>query len=297
MADSGRKKEVYPQRMVLKSFKTQRQDTQAIKTFAEYLGREALLSDLTDQSVAGWMAWLLRTKNLVPQSVNASRHRMLCMWRFLARKRFAAEFPEVGMLAEPQPVPTAWTQEQMCKLFAACRAWTGPDFGGVNGAGWFLALTHIAYDTGMRAAELWALQWDWLDWETGDLVVPAVVRKGHRQGMVYSLHADTLAILKTITEPQRELILPMDRDKARFYSRFNTLLESAGLPHDRRSKLHRLRRTCASWLESVLPGSATAALGHSSRRVTEKYLDVRITKRTKPSDLLPRPEAGRGEVA
>ena len=46
-------------------------------------------------------------------------------------------------------------------------------------------------DTGARATELLSLRWEWIDWETGWLSVPAEARKGQHHDEVYGLADDT----------------------------------------------------------------------------------------------------------
>jgi hypothetical protein len=75
---------------------------------------------------------------------------------------------------------------------------------------------------------------------------------------------------------------------------YTEILKRAGLPHDRKSKFHRMRRTVASFFEAA-GANATALLGHSARSVTEGYLDPRLVRTPQPSELLPRPTGGAGQ--
>ncbi|MCE9546395.1 MAG: tyrosine-type recombinase/integrase [Planctomycetia bacterium] len=283
----------YPRALALRAEKTAKAYRITIDQLGEYLGRPAMLGDLDDETVIGWMG-SLRDK-LAPQTINARRDKLLALWRFLARKRFVEEFPDVPKLDEPAPQPMAWTMEQLAGLLDACLAYEGQPFAGVQAAGWWHSFHLVAYDTGERLGALLQLRWDWLD--GADLLVPAHARKGRQKPMLYRLDVGTLAALDAIRLPERELIFPMDRDKAIFYKRYERILKAAGLPCGRRDKTHRIRRTFASHLEAVSPGAATAALAHSSRKVTEAYLDERITQRQRPSDLLPRPWANKEATA
>ena len=65
-------------------------------------------------------------------------------------------------------------------------------------------------------------------------------------------------------------------------------MQRAGLPDTREYKFHAIRKSTASHYEAA-GGNATELLGHSSRKVTQGYLDPRIV-RTKPAvELLFRP--------
>lgn len=69
------------------------------------------------------------------------------------------------------------------------------------------------------------------------------------------------------------------------WRKIGEVLERAGLPTDSKSKFHRIRRTVASYYEAA-GGNATELLGHSSRKITEKYLDRRIVARPQAIDRL-----------
>src|SRR5690606_13423466 len=72
------------------------------------------------------------------------------------------------------------------------------------------------------------------------------------------------------------------------WRRFGVILESAGMPNDRKHKFHAIRKATASYMHAA-GVDATAAMGHSSPDVTMRfYLDPRITGGGKqPADVLP----------
>jgi len=61
-------------------------------------------------------------------------------------------------------------------------------------------------------------------------------------------------------------------------------LAAAGLPTDRRSKFHRIRRTVASAVAEA-GGNPSEALDHASPKTTKRYLDPRIVG-TQPVDSI-----------
>jgi hypothetical protein len=81
------------------------------------------------------------------------------------------------------------------------------------------------------------------------------------------------------------------------FSRFRLILKAAGLPHGRRDLFHKVRRTTATLCEiHVGPGSATKQLGHSSARVTEKYIDPAQLPETDITAKIPRPRLTDREI-
>lgn len=105
--------------------------------------------------------------------------------------------------------------------------------------------------------------------------------------MLYHLKAVTVASLEAIREPTREPIFPPIGHYTTYRNHYKKLLKLAGLPYVKgKSGLQKVRRTFASHLEAR-GGNATAALGHSARRLTEQsYLDLRIVKEAAHNELL-----------
>lgn len=145
----------------------------------------------------------------------------------------------------------------------------------------------LAWDSGERIGALLQAEWSHLSGEW--LTLPAEIRKGGRQDRAYKLAADTLAILGSIRRPQRKLILPWPFHHTTLYNHYRRIRRRAGLPYDRRSGFHRIRRTVATFFEAA-GGNATELLGHSDRRVTRGYLDPRLLKQPQAIDLLFRPD-------
>lgn len=61
------------------------------------------------------------------------------------------------------------------------------------------------------------------------------------------------------------------------WPKYAAILKSIGLPHDRKSLFHRLRKSVATHL-TIVGLDATKALDHSSPSVTKAYIDPRIAK-------------------
>lgn len=104
----------------------------------------------------------------------------------------------------------------------------------------------------------------------------------------YRLPYDSIESLRAISRPRRSLLFPWPYNPTYIYDHYKKLLEAAGLPTDRKSKFHRMRKSTASHFEAA-GGNATKLLDHTSRRVTENYLDPRITGGQNTSDLLFKP--------
>jgi len=120
----------------------------------------------------------------------------------------------------------------------------------------------------------------------GWLVIPAEVRKGQAEDRTYRLSAESTGWLETIRRPKRDLIWPWPFAESYLWIAYKRLRKRAGLPSDRRSSFHRMRRSVASHFEAA-GGNATELLGHSDRRLTQRsYLDPRFCKAPQAVDRL-----------
>lgn len=152
---------------------------------------------------------------------------------------------------------------------------------------WWVSLHNVCWDSGERIGALMEARWPHL--AADYLTLPAEIRKGGRNDRVYHLHPETLAALELIRLPPRELIWPWDRSPNMLWLRYKNILKRAGLPHDRKSMFHRMRKSVASHFQAA-GGNATALLGHQDARTTRAYIDCRIAPEPQAIDLLFRPE-------
>lgn len=179
----------------------------------------------------------------------------------------------------------------MRQLFAAA-ALQRRKIGGVPAWLWWTCLLSLAWDTGARIGELMQLDWAHVDFDGRWLNVPAELRKGKRADKSYRLSPETIAYLRLLAKHDQPLLLPWDKHPSYLWEAFGRILKEAGLPTDRRSKFHRLRRSTATHFRAA-GGDARKALGHTSEAVTERYIDERLLKQVHPADVLFRPDGPR----
>lgn len=278
-----------PLRLRGKSKETARLHRHTIRAFGKYLGRTPTLADLTDTLVSGLMHWG-RERGLAAPSVNKWRNHLCALWRFACRKGLVKEWPDVEPDPEPEIIPRAWMPAEFDQVLAACRSRQGW-IAGIRADLWWTAIHLLIYDTSERIGAVRRLEWQDLDIDGRWVTFQAENRKGGRKASMYRIDPETVEALKLIQSPQRAVVFPWDRCYSYLWTKYKAVLKDAGLPHDRRSKFHRIRRTTASLYEAN-GGDATELLGHSSRRVTRSYLDPRIVKAPQAIDRLPRPSHG-----
>lgn len=253
-----------------------------IRSFAKTLGRTPTIDDLTDDAIEDHM-WRVVDDGRSPASANKDRSQLICLWRWAAERGWLDRFPDVPAMQEPEQVPLGWLPNEIDDLLRACD--TEPNaVGDVPGPVWFGALVRILLDTGERIGAVRQLSRTAL--QNDYLLVPAASRKGRTRDRLFPLSEGTVAAVKRLLAAHdAPLLFPDPYSSTYLYRRFDKLLERAGLPTDRRSKFHRLRRTVASAVARA-GGDATAALDHASPKTTKKYLDPRIVGGVQVSEIL-----------
>ncbi len=287
-------KNVYrPLRMIDASPATAQQYEVAIARFSAFLKRPATLADLTETTIAEWMA-AGRAAKLAPATVNSRRRMLVTLWRFAKRKRLIdRDTPEdlenVEPLREPKRVPTAWTLAELERLLKSCRLARGR-FAGVPAAAWWTALVLVMYDTGLRRSAVFAIRFEEIDFAEKLLRVPAErMKNGVEQW--YRLSDQTIAAILESLPPQRALLFPFPFTQEHgLYSRFRFILRRAGLPFTRKDMFHKIRRTTASHIAAA-QGKAAAfqQLGHQDASCIARYVDPRFISGHDGAKHLPRP--------
>lgn len=257
-----------------------------IRNFSRFLGRDATLADLQDDTVSRLIGWMME-RGRSPYTANKERSQLLAIWRFAARKGFVQIWPDVEPEIQPERIPRAWTADELKCLFASCLATEGR-IGPVPASLWWYGLHQVGWDTGERITPLVALRWKWLALDSGRLVVPAEVRKGRRSDRIYTLHGDTLDVLRRIYLPAREMVFPWPYSATHIYNRYAKIQRRAGLPIGREFRFHCLRKAVASHGKAA-GLDPQQLMGHIDGRTTRKYIDPGICGERPASEVLFRP--------
>ncbi len=274
-----------PVRLRSRAENTKRLYQFSLDRFSEFLARPAVLADFDELTMCRFLAWR-RSTGVAASTVERDRYNLIALWRFANRRKLVDTWPEIDPEVIPERVVLAWTETEMHTLIGACKLAEGK-IGQCPASLWWQALHLIAWDTGERITALLGLRWDGVDLNNGWAVFRAETRKGKRQDRVYRLHPDTIAILRQLPRGDA-LVLPWPLSRTYIWDKYTRLLERAGLPAGRARKFHCLRRSVASHYEAA-GGNATELLGHSSRKVTKRYLDQRIVSPPSPVGVVFRP--------
>ncbi|RIK73639.1 MAG: hypothetical protein DCC68_24510, partial [Planctomycetota bacterium] len=132
------------------------------------------------------------------------------------------------------------------------------------------AIIRVEQDTAMRRGDLLTVTW-------GEVYEGGVIQwtcQKTDEPIVKRLRPETLAACDRVRVAHDDRLIPWSRRIDRLYPWWKLLLSIAGLPADYRNGLQKLRRTSATALERVSPGSAAWHLGHKTPGMAAAhYLD------------------------
>lgn len=185
----------------------------------------------------------------------------------------------------PDRVPTAWSHEQLQRLFAAAGQARGK-VGTMPACEYFPAVIACAYESGERIGAL--LGTPAANYQRPTLTVQPEARKGGRRGRVYTFSDETCDRLDRIVAHGYLELLPWPYTPTYLYARLKKVLAAAGLA-GKRLAFHQVRRSAISHIAAA-GGDPVQFAGHASPAVTKRwYLDPRMADRgPKPHEILPR---------
>jgi len=187
--------------------------------------------------------------------------------------------------------------EQIGRVYAAADVMEVPATDGLPAAWWWRTLLVLAWNTGLRKRNLLDARFDWIDWQTHRLTIPAQKHKARRGQAVY-LNRACLDHLEMIRLPEREMILPWSgarpfthNEDSFFHRLFRRLQFAAGIAETETFGLHGLRRTVATVLWEHSPAAAQLQLGHTTMGTTQRHYVAGDPIIVRALDKLPQPDA------
>jgi integrase len=248
--------------------------------FDGFLGRPATVADFDDLVVSRYLKWRAETpggrgKPLSPASVRKDRVMIAAVWNYAARKRWAAEFPELPKIKVPKRLPTgrAYTADDVSRLVRQAKHRIGHT-GGLPSAWWWSTLLYTIYCTGERFEAATSLRWAQVDLDRCRVVFLGSTRKGSTRDIERAITPDLAAMLRMHQRQPDDLVWPWDRKSRSQWASLKVLCRTAGVQY---RGFHGLRRTAASY--AALAGGAAAAtqlLDHSDPNLQRVYVDPLI---------------------
>jgi len=249
-----------------------------------FLGREATVKDLDDLVIARYLRWRAETpgwkgRRPSPASVCKDKVMIQAFWTYAARKRLAAEFPELPKIKVPKRLPTgrAYTADDVAALVRRCRHRIGY-IDGLPASWWWATLIYTIYCTGERYEATTSLRWGDVDLAGRQVIFRGESRKGATRDIQRQITPELASMLAQHRREDHELVWPWDRRSRSQWASLKCLCKSAGVKY---RGFHGLRRTAASY--AALAGgraAATQLLDHSDPKLQQVYVDPAIC----PSD-------------
>lgn len=265
------------------SARTEKLYRYTIQAFGEHLGRPATTDDLEELVVARFLSARLRAKAVATAAKDRTQLRAL--WEFAARRGLTdGRWPQIRPIRVPERVPQCWLTEEMQRLLVAASERQGT-ISGAPASAWWRAALLTCYDSGERIAGILSIEWR--DVSPVSVTIRAESRKGQRRDIYRPISPETWQAIDAIREPRRARVFDWDRAYTNLWRHLGKICEAAGLPNDRLSKFHRIRKTTASYAAAA-GLDAQRLLDHASPRTTRAYLDPRVVQPPAAPDVLPR---------
>lgn len=228
----------------------------SVALFTAFVGHPATVADLVPESVSRWIAWL-ETLHYSQWTIAGHRSRLLALWRWFDA---SADLRMVRPARPPEPLPEAWTAEELSRLLAAADRMR-------EGAAWFRAIILAAYETGLRRSDLCGLSRHQI---AADGTLQLRQRKTGSP-VVVRMRASTAALVLALPGEQ-PLAIPWG--SRRYTDLWRELCRLANVPL---GGLQKLRRTGASYIARDFGMDAAREwLGHRTEGMVRHYVDRRI---------------------
>jgi integrase len=253
---------------------------------AKFLGREATVADLDDLVMSRYLRWRAETpgwRGQLPKPATVQKDKVMLQaaWNLAARKRWAAEFPELPRIKVPKRLPygRAYTSDDVVKLIRRARMRCGKT-GGLPSAWWWSTLVYAAYCTGERFTALTSIKWAQVDLERCTLIYLGETRKGQTRDIERDIAPELARMMSFHKRGPDDLVWPWDRKSRSQWTSLKLLCKLAVV---RYRGFHGFRRSAASY--AALAGgraAATQLLDHSDPKLQEIYVDPEICPQDRP---------------
>lgn len=279
-----------PLRLRGRSISTTRLYGCTIRSLEKFLGRTPQLADLADELLlAKFVDHRSTTRS--PYSAEKERGQIMAMARLANERRMIPALPTCQPCVLPDRTASAWSEDDLRRLFAAAASTPG-HVGNVSAGEFWTAIILASFETTERIGALLEVRPE--HYSRPFLHVPGEIRKGGRRARIYELSHDLCDRIERLAAANVERVFLWDHPRTYLWDRLKTVLKRAGIV-GKRLAFQQVRRSAISHMAKAAGEAASLAFaGHAQSATTRKwYLDPRYVPRgAKPGDILPRLDAG-----
>lgn len=237
--------------------------------------------------------------DLSPPTVNKHLRYLRTLWNFLHAEDVLPKRFRLQETSELKREPRCWSQLEFTAILRSAMDLRGK-VGDVPSNVWWPALILVMYAVGCRINAIMRIAVADLDLEAGTVLVRAETQK-QKDDQLFTLIPEAVAALRLMRPDRLALVFEewtFDQPNAKTGRRdwrtltrhYRKILQRAGLPDSRRDLFHKVRRTFGTFIAAAAGrGAAKELLGHSTEKVTERYLDKRFLALPNAAELLQRP--------
>ncbi|MDR1383194.1 MAG: tyrosine-type recombinase/integrase [Planctomycetaceae bacterium] len=168
----------------------------------------------------------------------------------------------------------ALTLEEIAAWIAAAKTSKMPPIAGIKAGIWWENLLTFIYNTGIRIGSALKMRWSWIDFEFRTLEIRK--ENGVKTAYTVTLNNEAIEVLTMMfnisgyTEPNNH-VFNWTMNLRTLYRQAERQQKLAGIPKNRRSKFHGIRKYFGSEITSKNPAAATKALRHVDPKVATNY--------------------------
>lgn len=261
-----------------------------IRSLGKFLEREPQLDDLADELLlARFVDHRATTRS--PYSAEKERGQLMAMARLANERRMIAALPACQPCVLPDRTASAWSEDELHRLFAAAASMPGK-VGNVQASEFWPAIIQCSFETTERIGALLEVRPE--NYGRPFLHVPGEIRKGGRRARVYELSDELCDRIERLAKANGDRVFRWNHPRTYLWDRLKVVLKKAGMG-GKRMAFQQVRRSAISHMAKAAGEAASLAFaGHAQSATTRKwYLDPRYVPRgAKPGDVLPKLSAG-----
>lgn len=258
--------------------------------FADHLGREPLMADLTDVAIAKFLTWRLETPHgrRIPRRTTVAKDRtqLLALASLAFRKRQIEEDVVLPPFRAAGRLPRGYMLEDIETLVAHASRVKGT-VAGVPAGWWWQTILTWCWESGCRIGETLAVTWDRVDLADRRVLLTAETRKLKTRDIERRISPELAELLSRHAKTDDSLVWEWDRQHTYLWIKLADMCRAAGVTP---RGFHGLRKAAASYYAQA-GGNPVDLLDHSDGGALyqKHYRDTRIaTGGPTPVDVLPR---------